>query len=204
MAANGRSLRLMEVFRTVFYTPIYVSVAGGFLEMDIHGYGGLSITQQGRGLLTGDETFRYRRDTMRRADAGRRRKKPAVSAAIPEGAPESVPEGVPEGEPANELSPAQAALLEKLKALRLGLARERDVPAFVVFHDKSLEDMARRRPQTAAEFAEVHGVGEAKLRDFAEPFLAAIATGTSQKTEDRSQGSEDRDQVSGIKGHTVP
>ena len=72
--------------------------------------------------------------------------------------------------------------------------------AFVVFHDKSLEDMARRRPQTAAEFAEVHGVGEAKLRDFAEPFLAAIATGTqdpveSQKTEDRSQGS-------GIEGDT--
>ncbi len=168
-------------------------VAGGFLEMDIHGYGGLSIAEQGRTLLAGEGTFRYRRDTMRRADAGRRRKKPAVSAAIPEGAPESVPEAVPEGEPANELSPAQAALLEKLKALRLGLARERDVSAFVVFHDKSLEDMARRRPQTAAEFAEVHGVGEAKLRDFAEPFLAAIAT--SQKTEDRSQGS-------GIEGDT--
>ncbi len=183
-------------------------VAGGFLEMDIHGYGGLSIAEQGRALLTGEGTFRYRRDTMRRADAGRRKKKPAVSAAVPEGVPGGVPggapggepEGVPGGAPANELSPQQAALFEKLKALRLGLARERDVSAFVVFHDKSLEDMARRRPQTAAEFAEVHGVGEAKLRDFAEPFLAAIATGTqdpveSQKTEDRSQGS-------GIEGDT--
>ena len=39
MAANGRSLRLMEVFRTVFYTPIYVSVAGGFLESE-----GLDVT----------------------------------------------------------------------------------------------------------------------------------------------------------------
>ena len=183
-------------------------VAGGYLEMDIHGYGGLSIAEKGRTLLTGEGTFRYRRDTMRRADAGRRKKKPAVSAAVPEGvpggapgeAPGGEPEGVPGGAPANELSPQQAALFEKLKALRLGLARERDVSAFVVFHDKSLEDMARRRPQTAAEFAEVHGVGEAKLRDFAEPFLAAIATGTqdpveSQKTEDRSQGS-------GIEGDT--
>ena len=172
-------------------------VAGGFLEMDIHGYGGLSITEQGRTLLTGDGTFRYRRDTMRRAAAGRRKKKPAVSAAIPEGEPEGGPEGVPGGEPggvpegvpgeapANEFSPAQAALLEKLKALRLGLARERDVSAFVVFHDKSLEDMVRRRPQTAAEFAEVHGVGEAKLREFAAPFLAAIATGTQDPVEDR-------------------
>ena len=172
-------------------------VAGGFLEMDIHGYGGLSITEQGRTLLTGDGTFRYRRDTMRRAAAGRRKKKPAVSAAIPEGEPGGAPEGVPGGEPggvpegvpgeapANEFSPAQAALLEKLKALRLGLARERDVSAFVVFHDKSLEDMVRRRPQTAAEFAEVHGVGEAKLREFAAPFLAAIATGTQDPVEDR-------------------
>ncbi len=114
---------------------------------------------------------------MRRAAAGRRKKTPAVSAAIAE--------GLPGGAPANELSPAQAALLEKLKALRLGLARERDVPAFVVFHDRSLEDMARRRPQTAAEFAEVHGVGEAKVREFAEPFLAAIATGTEDPVEDR-------------------
>ena len=145
--------------------------------MDIHGCGGLSITEQGRTLLTGEGTFRYRRDTMRRATAGRRKDKAAVSAAIPE--------GVPGGAAANELSPGQAALLEKLKALRLGLARERDVPAFVVFHDKSLEDMARRRPQTAAEFAEVHGVGEAKLREFAEPFLAAIATGTQDPVEDR-------------------
>ena len=164
-------------------------VAGGFLEMDIHGYGGLSIAEQGRTLLTGEGTFRYRRDTMRRAAAGRRKKKPASSAAIPEGvpggAPGGEPEAVPGGAPENELSPAQAALFEKLKALRLGLARERDVSAFVVFHDRSLEDMARRRPQTAAEFAEVHGVGEAKLREFAEPFLAAIATGTQSTVDDR-------------------
>ncbi len=141
-------------------------VAGGFLELDIHGYGGLSITEQGRPLLAGEETFRYRRDTMRRAAASRRKKKPALSAAIPGGVP------------AKELSPGEAALLEKLKTLRLRLARERDVPAFVVFHDRSLEDMARRRPQTAAEFADVHGVGEAKVREFADPFLAVIATGT--------------------------
>ena len=39
LAANGRSLRLMEVFRTVFYTPIYVALAGGFLESQ-----GLDVT----------------------------------------------------------------------------------------------------------------------------------------------------------------
>ena len=74
-------------------------VAGGYLEMDIHGYGGLSIAEKGRTLLTGEGTFRYRRDTMRRADAGRRKKKPAVSAAVPEGVPGGAPGEAPGGEP---------------------------------------------------------------------------------------------------------
>ena len=48
------------------------------------------------------------------------------------------------------------------------------VPAYVVFSDRSLIDMARRKPKSANEFAKVHGVGAVKLRDFAETFLAAI------------------------------
>ena len=48
------------------------------------------------------------------------------------------------------------------------------VPAYIVFPDRSLIDIARRRPRTEAEFAEVNGVGAAKLKQFAAPFLAAI------------------------------
>jgi len=58
--------------------------------------------------------------------------------------------------------------------LRLQLAKTKGVPAYVIFADRSLIDMARRKPSNGDEFAEVHGVGAAKLRDFAEPFLAAI------------------------------
>ena len=47
------------------------------------------------------------------------------------------------------------------------------------FTDRTLIDMARRRPRTEAEFAEVNGVGAAKLRDFSEPFLAAIEAALS-------------------------
>ena len=61
-----------------------------------------------------------------------------------------------------------------LKALRLQLARERGVPAYVVFSDRSLIEMALRRPRTKAEFAEVQGVGATKLAQSAAPFLAAI------------------------------
>jgi ATP-dependent DNA helicase RecQ len=57
----------------------------------------------------------------------------------------------------------------------MALARERGVPAYVIFPDRALVDMARRRPASESEFAQVHGVGAAKLRDLAAPFLAAIA-----------------------------
>ena len=48
------------------------------------------------------------------------------------------------------------------------------MPAYIVFPDRTLIDMARRRPRTKEEFAEVDGVGAAKLEQFAAPFLAAI------------------------------
>ena len=64
--------------------------------------------------------------------------------------------------------------MDRLKALRLRLAQERAVPAYVIFSDRSLEDMVRRRPTSPESFAAVHGVGAAKLRDFAGPFLSEI------------------------------
>jgi ATP-dependent DNA helicase RecQ len=67
------------------------------------------------------------------------------------------------------------ALLAALKSLRLRLARERQVPAFVIFSDRTLIDMAARSPRDLDGFAAVHGVGAAKLKDFGAIFLSAIA-----------------------------
>ena len=128
-------------------------VAAGFLSLDIQGYGGLKLTAAGRDLLRGDGSFRYRRDTMRRRPAASASRSPRTEA----------------------LSPEETAVLDRLKALRRQMAQERGVPAYVIFSDRSLQDMAQRRPRTKQEFAAVHGVGEAKLRDLAEPFLGAIA-----------------------------
>src|SRR5205823_10028 len=66
------------------------------------------------------------------------------------------------------------ALFELLRMLRRKLADERDVPAYVVFSDVSLREMARAYPTTASEFRRMPGVGEQKLKDFAEPFLSEI------------------------------
>jgi len=67
------------------------------------------------------------------------------------------------------------ALFEKLRILRRKLADERDVPAYIIFSDVALREMARAYPTTTAEFGRIPGVGQQKLRDFAEPFTTAIA-----------------------------
>lgn len=133
-------------------------VAGGFLKLDIQGYGGLGMTEKARALLEGEESFHYRAETVAKKAASRRKSHGA--------------------EPDHPLTAEQADLLGILKELRLQLAKERGVPAYVVFPDRSLIDMARRAPQTIDDFAQVNGVGAAKLKDFAEPFLAVINSAT--------------------------
>ena len=122
-------------------------VAGGFVMSDDHG--GLYVAEKGHALARGDIGFSYR-------------------AAVPIA---RVKGGV-------EMAAAEAgdpALLAALKSLRMKLARERQVPAYVIFSDRTLIDMAERRPGNLDAFAQVHGVGAAKLKDFGKLFLAAIA-----------------------------
>jgi ATP-dependent DNA helicase RecQ len=66
------------------------------------------------------------------------------------------------------------ALFDSLRGLRHKLADERNVPAYVIFSDVSLREMARNYPTTATEFRRIPGVGEQKLKDFADVFLSEI------------------------------
>jgi ATP-dependent DNA helicase RecQ len=75
---------------------------------------------------------------------------------------------------ASDLSGAQQALFDALRALRRELARELGVPPYVVFHDSTLADMAQAAPRDADELAQVRGVGAAKVAKFGERFLATI------------------------------
>ena len=129
-------------------------VASGFLAIDIKGYGGLGLTEKGRALLKGEAEFRFRPDTVRKPGRQPRRKERVEAEA---------------------LAPEALELLQALKGLRLRLAQERAVPAFVIFSDKTLIDMAARRPADREAFKQVFGVGQAKLDAFADVFLEAIA-----------------------------
>jgi len=72
------------------------------------------------------------------------------------------------------------ALFERLRALRSEIAQERQVPAFIIFSDATLRDMARKKPTTPAAFKTVSGVGQKKAADWAERFLPIIAQQNSR------------------------
>jgi ATP-dependent DNA helicase RecQ len=127
----------------------------GIVALDITGYGTWSVTDTGRRVLKGAETVTLRKDTLK--PATRKNARAAVNAAA-----------LADGEAGD------TALFEALRRRRSELAKAQGVAAYVVFADKSLIDMARRKPATAAEMGAVHGVGEAKLRQYGEVFLDVI------------------------------
>ncbi len=131
-------------------TLIRQLVAGAYLHHDISGYGGLQLLNKGLDVLAGKAPFSYR------PDAGKARKVRGGPVAGP------------------TLNDAQTARLAMLKQLRFTIAKARGVPAYVVFPDKSLEDMARQAPRNLTEFAIISGVGASKLRDFGTTFVNAI------------------------------
>ena len=65
-------------------------------------------------------------------------------------------------------------MLEQLRTLRRTIAKEDQVPAYVVFPDRTLAEMAVRRPRTSAALAEIRGVGPTKLERFGERFLSVL------------------------------
>ena len=129
-------------------------VNSGFLVQDIATYGGLKITASGYDLLKAKRTFEYRKPPEKTRQSGTQRERKLKLSA--------------------NLSSEDEFLLNQLKALRLKLANERKVPAYVIFADRALEEMAYRRPMTTVDFSKIHGVGETKLREFAELFLGEI------------------------------
>jgi ATP-dependent DNA helicase RecQ len=68
------------------------------------------------------------------------------------------------------------SLFDRLRALRLDIARSRGVPPYVIFHDATLREMARRRPRSKAELLTVRGVGTRKADELGAQFISVIAT----------------------------
>jgi len=120
----------------------------GYLRAD-PAHGALELTGQAAGVLFRGERVVLRTQSSPEPPAPRRR-----SAAE---------------------QPADGDLLSALKALRLALAQQSGLPAYIVFTNAALADMAAKRPRTMEEFLEVSGVGQAKAARYGKRFLAEIA-----------------------------
>ena len=128
-------------------------IALRLIDVDLAGHGGLSIASAGRDFLRDKPTLMLRVPAPPRA----RRKKAARSAA-----PSAVTE-------------ADHDLFEALLRKRTELARAQNVPPYVIFHDKTLIELAATRPASRSAMAKVPGIGDAKLERYGEAFLAVIA-----------------------------
>ena len=147
-----------ELSRDHWQSLIRQLIHRGYLVQDIARFSALRLTEAARPLLRGDETLimakpRIRvptkKERVRTARAGRA----AALAGLP----------------------VDEALFDALRALRKQLADEQNVPAYVVFSDATLAEMAARRPGTSAELLEVSGVGQTKLERYGDAFLGVIA-----------------------------
>ncbi|NCC22879.1 MAG: DNA helicase RecQ [Alphaproteobacteria bacterium] len=135
-------------------------VARGLLMVDMEAYGGLKITEAGRAFLKEKQTLELRLDPGRAAKAAPGRETP--DALEKEG---------------------DRDLFARLKALRLAIAKANNLPPYVIFHDRTLIEMALRKPANLDELSFIPGVGQSKVRKYGPAFVAAINAGGSIRTE---------------------
>lgn len=125
--------------------------AAGYIGVDYNGYGGLFLTAESRKVLRGEETVQLRRDPAPTVRSRKDSKRPSETVN-------------------DRLEP----LLRALKQKRRQLAEEQRVPAYVIFHDKTLIEMAEREPKNLTDLSRISGIGEAKLERYGETFLDVL------------------------------
>ena len=157
-------------------------VALGLLALDPEGYGGLRLTPAAGPVLRGETELRLRRDLLLKTASGAARRSKRAASAL---ALASVVSPVDaDFDAATEPDAATTALFERLRSLRKRLATEAGVPPYVIFHDKTLAVMARRRPGSEEALLGISGVGQAKLERYGEAFIAEIRAGEHEMSGD--------------------
>ncbi len=125
-------------------------VVAGHLRADAERFGALVLTESSRGVLRGETPMRFRED-------------PKLPAAV-----------TGRSNRARDIDIQDLGLWEALRDCRQSLASEHDVPAYVIFHDKTLHEMLQYRPQTQAAMLDISGVGQTKLDRYGERFLDVL------------------------------
>ena len=127
-------------------------VANGLLEVDTDAYNGLRLTDASRAVLTGKQNVLLRKELPSKTERSRDR------------GPRT---GVP-------VQAQDLSLFGALRDLRALLAREQNVPAYVIFHDSTLRNIAEQRPGSMDELSRVGGIGGAKLERYGQKVLETV------------------------------
>jgi ATP-dependent DNA helicase RecQ (EC 3.6.1.-) len=128
-------------------------IALRLVDVDLAGHGGLSISEAGRRFL---------------------REKPALMLRVP-AKPKAARTKGTRSEASTLLPESDHPLFQALREKRTELARAQNVPPYVIFHDKTLIELAAARPASRSQMAKIPGVGEAKLDRYGAAFLEIIA-----------------------------
>ena len=128
-------------------------VAGGWLAVDVDGHGSLRLTPKSAEILKDKKPLMLRREAPRKAGS-------APGARATQTA---------------DLDPIALPRFEALRALRTRLAREQGVPPYVIFHDRTLREIAERHPAGLEDLAEIGGIGASKLERYGDAVLEALA-----------------------------
>jgi ATP-dependent DNA helicase RecQ len=153
-------------------------LASGALAVGPGGHGVLVLTEASWAVMRGLRPLHMRRDLPMGRLGGRTGARSGGEAAP--GRAASRFEG--------ELTADAAGVFERLRAWRAGIAKERGVPAYVVFHDATLRSMAAGRPASLDALSKINGVGEAKLAAYGEAVLEILAGSAGE--EEASAGND--------------
>ncbi len=137
-------------------------IALGILAVDHDAYGTLALTDASRAVLTGERRISLRRQTLQ--DPGKRARKsrgPSAAAASAAGT--------------QALQGPAGTLFERLRAWRAATARAHGVPAYVIFHDATLREIALQAPDGLGSLANISGVGTRKLESYGAAILELVA-----------------------------
>jgi len=150
-------------------------VALGFVNVDHAAFGALRLTPGSRAVLKGEQNVRMRRTIKRERRPKRPRVAGAAATALPSVPMTAAPGGAAETSSADPAGEAQR--YAQLKAWRLAEAKRQALPAYVILHDATLAEIARRQPRDLDALAEVPGIGARKLERYG-PALLELLAGT--------------------------
>jgi ATP-dependent DNA helicase RecQ len=137
-------------------------------------YGVLEMTDSARPLLRGEEQFFIREDISANPPPSSSAT-PTIARKSAERPPTAAADAVRFADDDAPLNEEEEKTFQRLRTVRLALARKENVPPYLIFHDRTLRALSRRRPQTSSQMSAVPGVGEVKLRKYAAAFLQAIS-----------------------------